>query len=96
MAKGSLPPFATVNPDLVDDCGKQAVQLLRTKGAVLKPFASYSDGEFHDALQNMLAKIWQNNAISSDQAVAEFRKLINKEKSRQVSQGQQQASQLED
>jgi len=82
--KGSVPPFLSVDQSEVDACGKQVVSLLSKKGAVLPPMAMFSDGEFHNALQAAIGRVWTDESLSLSDAKDIIKAALQTEKERQL------------
>lgn len=62
--KGSLPPFREVADADLDSCSRKAVSMLASQDAIVRQFASFSDGQFHSALHHAVGQIWSGDVRS--------------------------------
>lgn len=77
--KGSVPPFRNVDPADVDHCGKKVVSLLSSEQGILPSYASYSDGEFHNALEMVIHDIWTGRFANAEHAAAALKVVLMEE-----------------
>jgi len=82
--KGSVPPFKEVSENQVDHCGKKVISILKSDQGIVKPFASFSDGEFHSSLQVAINKIWTGDGMTLETARQLIRGALQTEKNRRL------------